>query len=295
MKLSKLLFIFTLISCSTQAPAKIEIRGVGNFTSKIIEPVVNREEFKKEDHIKGMIIVEAGESLNSLAAKHHLLKEDLILVNQLVQPYKLYEGQRLKLPKRKIHKVKSGENLHHLEELYEVPKQQIIKLNNIKPPYHLLKDQIIKISELENYVQRSIKNKVELLVPSNNESLTLPVMGRIIKKFSKESPGIYIEGIEGEDIFAAKEGIVVYVSDKLNKYGNLIVIEHSDSSLASYAHLKDILVKKGQKVYQREIIGHVGMSGRVDSPQLYFSIKLGNKYLNPEKIFKIRNINDKLS
>ena len=52
--------------------------------------------------------------------------------------------------------------------------------------------------------------------------------------------------------------------------------------MTAYSHLDKFLVKKGQIVNKGTQIGTVGNSGKVDKPQLQFSMKKGNHTINPD-------------
>ncbi len=44
-----------------------------------------------------------------------------------------------------------------------------------------------------------------------------------------------------------------------------------------------VIAKKGHKVKRGEVIGTVGSTGNVKTPQLHFELRRGTKTLNPSK------------
>ena len=68
----------------------------------------------------------------------------------------------------------------------------------------------------------------------------------------------------------------------LKGYGNLVIIKHSGGWISAYAHLKNSLVARGQKINKGQKIGNVGNSGKVKFPQLYFGLRKGRDAVNPE-------------
>jgi murein DD-endopeptidase MepM/ murein hydrolase activator NlpD len=66
-------------------------------------------------------------------------------------------------------------------------------------------------------------------------------------------------------------------------YGRMIEIDHGHGVRTRYAHLKKILVKKGQQVANREKIGLVGSSGRSTGPHLHYEVRYKGVPLNPKK------------
>jgi len=88
---------------------------------------------------------------------------------------------------------------------------------------------------------------------------------------------------EGEDIFAARGGIVIEVvehnksgcnSPSCHRYNNIIVIYHNDGSLAVYSHLKynGAKVSEGDLVEQGQFIGLSGATGYASGPHLHFMV-----------------------
>ena len=88
---------------------------------------------------------------------------------------------------------------------------------------------------------------------------------------------------EGTKIYASRGGVVVKTKSDSNKggaskefssYGNYITIEHSDSTLATYYHLKKngVAVKIGDKVNKGDYIGYSGNTGYSSGPHLHFAV-----------------------
>ncbi len=84
----------------------------------------------------------------------------------------------------------------------------------------------------------------------------------------------------GTKIKATNDGVVV-VASKRYYSGNAVIIDHGEGIYSSYSHLSKILVKKGQKVKQKEVLGLSGATGRVTGPHLHFSIIIDSKKIDP--------------
>ncbi|WP_317206375.1 M23 family metallopeptidase [Chryseobacterium sp. MFBS3-17] len=87
----------------------------------------------------------------------------------------------------------------------------------------------------------------------------------------------------GDEIFAAREGIVVETVSHHHrncpdiscaKFNNRILIQHEDGTFADYAHLKQngVSVKKGDFVSRGQLIGYSGNTGYSNGPHLHFSV-----------------------
>ena len=111
--------------------------------------------------------------------------------------------------------------------------------------------------------------------------------GKIVLRFGpsktgRASDGINIALAEGEPIWATAAGTVVYAGSDLKGYGNMVIIRHTGGWMSAYAHARSIAVKKDQTVKQGDIIGYVGMTGGVKTPQLHFAIRDGRTPVDPE-------------
>lgn len=83
-------------------------------------------------------------------------------------------------------------------------------------------------------------------------------------------------------ILSTAPGTVVYAGWR-GGYGWFIEIDHGMGIRTRYAHLKKILITKGQKVGFREKIGLLGTSGRSTGPHLHYEIVVDGKPHNPMK------------
>ncbi len=102
----------------------------------------------------------------------------------------------------------------------------------------------------------------------------------------KANDGINIASANGEPVWAAADGEVVYVGNELQGYGNMVLIKHSGDKSTSYAHLSKAAVDKYDRVKQGDIIGYVGNSGNVKDAQLHFAIRDGKDPVDPIKFMK---------
>ena len=100
----------------------------------------------------------------------------------------------------------------------------------------------------------------------------------------KANDGINIASSEGEPVWAAAAGEVVYADSSLKGYGNMVLIKHAGGKTSSYAHLSRTSVEKYARVKQGDIIGYVGSSGNVKTSQLYFSMRQGTDAIDPQKL-----------
>jgi murein DD-endopeptidase MepM/ murein hydrolase activator NlpD len=113
-----------------------------------------------------------------------------------------------------------------------------------------------------------------------------PIAGRIVLEFGageggERNDGINIAAAPGEPIRAAASGTVSYVGNELKGYGNLILIRHDGNYITAYAHAQAFTVGRGDVVGAGQVIGYVGSTGDVSSPQLHFEIRDGVRPVDP--------------
>ena len=49
----------------------------------------------------------------------------------------------------------------------------------------------------------------------------------------------------------------------------------------AYSHMNDLTLKKGDPISTGEVIGHIGQTGNVTSPQLHFAVRQGKIPIDP--------------
>ncbi len=97
----------------------------------------------------------------------------------------------------------------------------------------------------------------------------------------KINDGVNIASAEGEPVWAAGDGEIIYVGNELQGYGNMVIIKHPGTKTTTYAHLNRYTVDKYEHVKQGDIIGYVGTTGNVKSPQLHFAVRDGKDPVDP--------------
>jgi len=67
-------------------------------------------------------------------------------------------------------------------------------------------------------------------------------------------------------------------------FGNLVLIRHEGGWVTAYAHLERMLVNKDTVVAPGDMIGTVGSTGGVSTPQLHFETRIDGKPVDPESV-----------
>lgn len=138
-------------------------------------------------------------------------------------------------------------------------------------------------------INKTKGSPVELIHEPKKSSFIWPVNGhKILSSYGKKGKGQANDGIniaasEGEPVWAVADGEIVYVGDELSGYGNMVILKHAGRHTTTYAHLSQATVDKYDRVKQGDIIGYVGATGSVKSPQLYFAVRDGKESVDPKK------------
>ena len=172
----------------------------------------------------------------------------------------------------------------------EVRAMEINNKNNAtnsKTAQNIINPTKNEIVETKLSINKPIDKESIKKIANKTNRFSWPVRGEVISKFGPKSAGLYNDGInikasEGQAVGASEDGIVAYVGNELKGYGNLVIIKHSGGWISAYAHLKNSLVARGQKINKGQKIGNVGNSGKVKFPQLYFGLRKGRDAVNPE-------------
>ena len=93
--------------------------------------------------------------------------------------------------------------------------------------------------------------------------------------------GIDLAAEEGDPIYAADGGVVVYAGANSYGYGNMIMVDHGTGFQTLYAHLSQIFVGCGDNVAQGQTIGGAGMTGHASGAHLHFEVRTLSNVINP--------------
>ena len=212
------------------------------------------------------VTVAAGDSLYAIAQRYGLPLAALIEANDLAPPYTLRIGQRLRLQTASLYQ--SGLTGPDAAPLPPPAKPAILTPSALLPA--------------------TVAQPIAPPPPRSKKSFLWPVKGEIVTGFGplsggRRNDGINIAAPRGAEVRAAENGVVAYIGNELRGYGNLILIRHADGWVSAYAHNEVVLVGRGDMVERGHIIGRVGTSGSVSSPQVHFELRRGVNSVDPVK------------
>ncbi len=127
-----------------------------------------------------------------------------------------------------------------------------------------------------------------------------PVPGRVSSRYGHRTDpvngkrgfheGVDLKGRSGDPILATADGTVTKAFWN-GGYGKYIEIAHGNGYVTKFAHMKKMLVKKGDKVTRGQKIGQVGNSGRSTGSHLHYEICFNKKPVNPAKFMHTSKLN----
>jgi murein DD-endopeptidase MepM/ murein hydrolase activator NlpD len=253
--------------------------------------------------------VESGDSIFSIADKFNLNPETILWGNRYTlgdDPHFILPGQTLNiLPVDGVyHMWSAGEGLNGVASYYDVSPEDIINWpgNNLDPDEigdyanpKIPPDTMLVIPGGHGTytdwrtprISREEPATAQHLGPgactASYDGITgslvfiWPSTERYLSGFdySPETNhfAIDIAGQQGNPIFAADHGVVVYAGWNNYGYGEMVVIDHGSGWQTLYAHLSQINVSCGQEVMKGDTIGLMGSTGKSTGPHLHFEMR----------------------
>lgn len=227
------------------------------------------------------------------------------------------QGTRAVVKVPEFYTVRSGDTVSKIAARYGLDYREVAELNGLDDRYLIFVDQQLRLRANPN--RRTQTRPVATSMPglqtrslppvaappqmvtpaiataptagatrpgSNGTAQTLqwqwPVALPVSEGFdlNKKVRGLRFAGAVGTPVRAAASGEVVYASNGLPEYGNLLLIRHGDGYISAYAHLQQMNVAQGNRVGAGQQIGLLGTSGAA-LPMLEFQIRKNGKPVDP--------------
>ena len=253
-----------------------------------------------------------GESIAVIAKKYHMDKMELVRLNGLQPPYRIFVGQKLLVkPAAASAKLQTddfespavvdgsiGEGPVEMKGDVEVKTLEPLKGTEPAAPFSspsspakteetapAAEEEVSETHAPAVEEAEEIKETTAMASPpAAAGTFEWPVKGKILKGFktgANNNDGINISAPKGTPVNATNNGIVAHTGNQVAGLGNIILLKHANGFMSVYTHLDDIKVKKGQEVKAGEKIGTVGKTGNVKEPQLHFELRKGKTPIDP--------------
>lgn len=228
--------------------------------------------------------VKAGDTLSQIAARYNLDYREIARINNIDSSYTIYTNQSLRLH--------SGGK--------DAPRIQV--RTSATPAPVAIQSRSLPTQPVRTTAQATtpVRTVPSVTTPPPilpNTPATLPsgltwqwpASGPVLQQFelARDIKGVRIGGNTGDPVRAAAEGEVVYASDRLTEYGNLVLIRHINGYVTAYAHNSKIIVKETDRVKAGQKIAEMGSSGTTQT-MLEFQVRLNGKPINPASLLPAR-------
>ncbi|MEB3766436.1 peptidoglycan DD-metalloendopeptidase family protein [Acinetobacter sp. MD2] len=214
--------------------------------------------------------------------------------------------------------VRSGDTLSGIASRYGLNYITVAQMNGIAPPYIIYLNQSLRLkgsTDNSRVVTQPMQNtpsiqRQRIPLPSQQAAATAasntiantsapvisnpaaplkwvrPANGAIVDNFNLANniKGIRFAGQQGDPVFAAADGQVVYADSGLKEYGNLILIKHRNGYISAYAYNSKLLVKSGMAVSVGQKIAEMGSTGNANRVMLEFQIRADGKPIDPMQV-----------
>ena len=158
-----------------------------------------------------------------------------------------------------------------------------LRESSLRAAVSRLQQQLDLIANYEAANSELVRHTPSILpIPADQFVLTSP-FGNRISPFTHASDfhkGLDLSAPTGTSIYAAADGVVSFAGRvPLNqsvpwwRFGNVVVIRHSDHFLTIYGHCDTVNVQTGQEVKQGQTIAKVGSTGWSTNSHLHYEIR----------------------
>ena len=194
---------------------------------------------------------------------------------------KIKNKRETKLIEKKVFKRK-----YKIQRIDGLPPKQVTP-----PPevFERIKKDNILIGKAREIDSKLIFFKDKFIYPIDKYVITGVYGSQRILNGKPRRPhyGIDFHAPEGTPVKSMMDGVVTLVENDMYFTGGTIIFDHGHGISTLYMHMKDINVKKGQKVKKGEIVGTLGQSGRATGPHLDIRLNWFDVKLDPATILNL--------
>ncbi len=270
------------------------------------------EEVTKDQELKTIYTVAAGDTLSEISLKVNIPMEQIVAMNDSLESLNsiLHIGDELVITVPEPELSVNWQTENYFEETYDA---DVVYIDN--DSWYTTETKVHqqpsagfrKVIAISNYV-----NDQEVSREIVKEEVVMEAVAMVVERGTKVPP-TYIKPINGGRLssrygyrsrptkgastyhkgvdWATPTGTSVYASNggRVSRagwgsgYGYVVYIDHEDGRQTRYGHLSKILVKVGQTVKQGERIALSGSTGVSTGPHVHFEILINGKQVDPLK------------
>ena len=231
-------------------------------------------------------VVQRGDTVHAISRRFGVDQSTLVRTNNIRPPYTIQAGQRLQLPANA-----TAPSLPPEAQTASAPIQRTV----LPPPSSAPSPGSPPATAPGAATRPSTETPpsraattIAVPPPPAASGFIWPVEGRLLSSFGAKDNGLHNDGINiaaprGAPVVAADNGVVAYAGQEIRGFGNLLLIKHDGGLITAYAHTDTLLVGRGDIVTRGQVIGKVGTTGGVDTPQLHFEVRQGTRAVDPKR------------
>ena len=192
------------------------------------------------------------------------------------------DGNKQKIVKKVQKRKYNIQRIDGLEEKKVTPPEEVYE--RIKKENKLINEARAIESDLIFFIKKFI-------IPVENAIISGVYGSQRILNGKPKWPhyGLDFAADEGAKIKAMLDGTVTLAESDLFYTGATLIFDHGHGISTLYMHMEKILVKKGQKIKQGNIIGTVGSTGRATGAHLDVRLNWFQTRLDPATVLDIKN------
>jgi murein DD-endopeptidase MepM/ murein hydrolase activator NlpD len=214
------------------------------------------------------------ENVVQMTSLERSLEEQRIRVEKLITVYGLDRSLGVggfSIPQRGVNPAQ--------EQLDDARRREV----SLQRAMTKLQEQLNLVADYEEANAQIVRHTPSILpLPAEQFVLTAPFGMRMHPFTLKEDfhKGLDLSAPTGTAIFAAADGVVTFsgrypLKMGVNwwRFGNVVVLNHSDRFITIYAHCDSVNVKPGQTVRQGDTIARVGSTGWSTNSHLHYEVR----------------------
>ena len=184
------------------------------------------------------------------------------------------DGNKQKIVKKVQKRKYNIQKIDGLEEKKVTPPEEVYE--RIKKENKLIAEARAVDSDLDFF-------KDKFIIPVDDSIITGVYGSQRILNGKPKWPhyGLDFAQKEGTPVKAMLDGTVTLAQSDLYYTGGTLIFDHGHGISTLYMHMQKILVEKGQKVKQGDVIGMVGSTGRATGPHLDIRLNWFDTRLDP--------------
>ena len=253
--------------------------------------------------------VKSGETGIAIARAYGVNWDKIAAANNLKPPYTLEVGDQLLLPSaRQAAAQLAAMTVEERARSFDLKIDDIITggepatgvpmvkrpagATPLKPKAKPAVRPTVAVTQASMVTQASISQPLPQMT-GEAPQFRWPVDGRILSGFGAKPGGRFNDGVNlkasaGAPVRAAGDGVIAYAGDAIPGFGNLVLIKHAGGWVTAYAHNEALLVARGKRVSQGDVIARAGETGWVTEPQVHFELRHGRTPVDPARIISGR-------